>query len=113
MNHGLVNSAFHVWKFSFDTYAQHFSAGNSVVVYKMGNFVEISRGPMISNTGHLGKVSIVGVHPIQTEEGQLFRIQGVALPKGIMVGICIRVMAKILMLYVCLCDVLVSVTTYI
>lgn len=60
----------------------------------MGNFVDISRGPMISNTGHLGKVSIVGVHPIQTEEGQLFRIQGVALPKGIMVRICIRGTAK-------------------
>ncbi|XP_037793566.1 39S ribosomal protein L39, mitochondrial-like [Penaeus monodon] len=62
------------------------SSGNSVVVYKMGNFVDISCGPMISNTSHLGKVSIVGVHPIQTEEGQLFRIQGVALPKGILLN---------------------------
>lgn len=61
-------------------------SGNTVVVYRIGEFVEVSRGPMIANTGHLGKVSIVAVHPIETSEGRLFRVQGVALPKGFMVG---------------------------
>lgn len=61
-------------------------SGNTVVVYRIGDFVEVSRGPMIANTGHMGKVSVVAVHPIETSEGQLFRVQGVALPKGFMVG---------------------------
>ncbi|XP_071514634.1 large ribosomal subunit protein mL39 isoform X2 [Panulirus ornatus] len=62
------------------------SSGNKVVMYRMGNFVEISCGPMISNTYHLGKVSVVAVHPIQTNKGHLFRVQGVALPKGILLN---------------------------
>lgn len=56
------------------------------MVYRIGDFVEVSRGPMIANTSHLGRVSIVAVHPIETSEGRLFRVQGVALPKGFMVG---------------------------
>lgn len=62
------------------------SSGNTVVLYKVGDFVEISCGPMISNTSYLGKVSVVAVHPIETNEGQLFRVQGVALPKGFMLN---------------------------
>ncbi|KAK3886822.1 hypothetical protein Pcinc_009047 [Petrolisthes cinctipes] len=62
------------------------STGNTVVLYQIGNFLEISRGPMIANTNFLGKVSVMAVHPIQTNQGQLFRIQGVALPKGIMLN---------------------------
>ncbi|KAG7165402.1 39S ribosomal protein L39, mitochondrial-like [Homarus americanus] len=62
------------------------SSGNTVVVYRMGTFVEISCGPMISNTSHLGKVSVASVHPIETNDGQLFRVQGVALPRGFMLN---------------------------
>lgn len=66
--------------------AQSSSSGNTVVLYKMGNFVEISCGPMISNTSHLGKVSVTAAHPIETNKGQLYRIQGVALPKGFLLN---------------------------
>lgn len=62
------------------------TSGNTVVVYRIGDFVEVSRGPMIANTSLLGKVSIVAVHPIESSEGQLFRVQGVALPKGFMLN---------------------------
>lgn len=62
------------------------TSGNTVVVYRIGDFVEVSRGPMMANTAHLGKVSVVAVHPIETSEGQLFRVQGVALPRGIMLN---------------------------
>lgn len=63
------------------------NAGNTVVLYQIGSFIEISRGPMIANTSHMGKVSVVAVHPIETNQGQLFRVQGVALPKGFMVRV--------------------------
>lgn len=56
------------------------------MVYRIGDFIEVSRGPMIANTGQVGKVSVVAVHPIETSEGRLFRVQGVALPNGFMVG---------------------------
>ena len=57
-----------------------------MVVYRIGDFVEVSRGPMMADTSHLGKVSIVAVHPIEVNEGQLFRVQGVALPRGFLVS---------------------------
>lgn len=57
-----------------------------MVVYKVGSFFDLSVGPMVSDTSQLGKVSIVAVHPIQTNAGQLYRVQGVALPKRFMVS---------------------------
>ncbi|MPC35646.1 39S ribosomal protein L39, mitochondrial [Portunus trituberculatus] len=62
------------------------TSGNTVVVYRIGDFVEVSRGPMMADTSHLGKVSIVAVHPIESNEVQLFRVQGVALPRGFLLN---------------------------
>ncbi|XP_076062095.1 mitochondrial ribosomal protein L39 [Oratosquilla oratoria] len=61
-------------------------SGNAVVVYRVGNFVDMSRGPMISNTNHMGRCTVTAVHPIQTDQNQLFRVQGIALPRCIMLN---------------------------
>ncbi|XP_064106724.1 large ribosomal subunit protein mL39-like [Macrobrachium nipponense] len=66
--------------------AAHGEKGNSVVLYRVGDFVDMSRGPLISNTCHMGKVSIVSVHPMKVDSGELLRFQGVALPKGFMMN---------------------------
>ncbi|OQV15889.1 39S ribosomal protein L39, mitochondrial [Hypsibius exemplaris] len=51
------------------------------VLYRVDDHVEISSGPMVSNTGLIGRHSITAVHPIDCHGiGRLFRFQGVALP---------------------------------
>ncbi|KAL1228551.1 Large ribosomal subunit protein [Trichinella spiralis] len=50
-------------------------------VYRMGDHVDISKGPMISSTAQLGLYSVTAMHPIQTEDNlSLYRVQGCALP---------------------------------
>lgn len=65
------------------------AAGNNdkVILYRSGKHVDISKGPMISTTGQIGRVSIASVHKIKDVDGvkQLYRFQGVALPKGVMI----------------------------
>jgi len=60
--------------------------GNIVTLYRVGDFIDMSRGPMISNTSHLGKVTIGAVHRLNTDGVTLHRVQGVALPKGFMLN---------------------------
>ena len=40
----------------------------------------------MSNTSHMGKVSIASVHPIKVENGEILRFQGVALPKSFLLN---------------------------
>lgn len=47
-----------------------------VTLYRVGDHVDISRGPMISSSGHIGRCSITAVHKLNG----LYRFQGVALP---------------------------------
>lgn len=60
------------------------SKTGSIILYRVGNHVDISRGPMISATGLLGKNSICSVHNITPEDSSIgfYRVQGVALPIG-------------------------------
>ncbi|XP_052860351.1 39S ribosomal protein L39, mitochondrial [Anopheles cruzii] len=54
-----------------------------VTVYRVGEHVDISKGPMIGSTALLGRCTISAVHPIKeaNEDGKYFyRLQGVALP---------------------------------
>ncbi|CAG0887932.1 unnamed protein product [Cyprideis torosa] len=60
------------------------SVSRAVTVYRVGKFVDISRGPMISNTRYLGRVTIGAVHPLNNEG--VYRVQGVALPTGLMLN---------------------------
>ncbi|KAF2368321.1 Threonyl/alanyl tRNA synthetase SAD [Trinorchestia longiramus] len=58
-----------------------------VSVYRVGNFLDMSCGPLIANTGQLGRVTITAVHRISSEGGRaLYRVQGVALPHSILMN---------------------------
>ncbi|XP_013137949.1 PREDICTED: 39S ribosomal protein L39, mitochondrial [Papilio polytes] len=61
-------------------------ANGKVTLYRVGNHVDISKGPLISSTGQIGKVTISSVHKLlgssESEVKQLYRFQGVALPTG-------------------------------
>lgn len=63
--------------------------GKSVCLYRVGNFVDISRGPLMSTTGLLGRCTIAAVHPLKEAKSisdTLYRVQGVALPAGFLVN---------------------------
>lgn len=63
------------------------SKSGSVVLYRVGQHVDISRGPMIANTSFLGKCTVSSVHQVAEEsESMLYRVQGVALPTGFIVN---------------------------
>lgn len=60
---------------------------DQVTLYRVGDHVDISKGPMIGSSSLLGKCTIAAVHPIDTSnhksiKGALYRVQGVALPVG-------------------------------
>ncbi|CAG4938525.1 unnamed protein product [Colias eurytheme] len=66
------------------------SGNGKVTLYKIGKYVDISKGPMISNTAQIGKVAITSVHKIagsaDSDVKQLYRFQGVALPVGVVLN---------------------------
>ncbi|XP_048514225.1 39S ribosomal protein L39, mitochondrial [Athalia rosae] len=60
---------------------------SNVVLYRMGEHIEISKGPMVGNTSHIGKCTIASIHKLSTDEiGTLYRFQGVALPAGLLLN---------------------------
>lgn len=61
----------------------HQSIDGKVVVYRIKDHIDISKGPMMSNTNHLGRCTIASAHKIKTDTGEFYRFQGVALPKAI------------------------------
>lgn len=64
--------------------AEKSKSGNSVTLYRVGDHVDISGGPMIGNSNFLGRrCSIMAAHQIEHEGSSMYRFQGVALPKGI------------------------------
>uniref|UniRef100_A0A5S6QXM1 TGS domain-containing protein n=1 Tax=Trichuris muris TaxID=70415 RepID=A0A5S6QXM1_TRIMR len=56
--------------------------GNKKIpIYRMGDHVDISRGPMISSTAQLGFYSVTAFHYYSTDHfGPLCRVQGVSVP---------------------------------
>jgi large subunit ribosomal protein L39 len=52
-----------------------------VTLYRVGDHIDMSCGPMISNTSQIGSIFVTAIHPIQTEFGPMFRFQGIAVPK--------------------------------
>ncbi|XP_053687936.1 39S ribosomal protein L39, mitochondrial [Sabethes cyaneus] len=57
-----------------------------ITVYRVGDHVDISKGPMVSSSGLLGKCTIAAAHevpPSGSNQLPLYRIQGVALPVGL------------------------------
>lgn len=57
--------------------------GNRVVLYRVGEHIDISRGPMLANTNFLGRTSVTAVHKLESEIPNLYRFQGVSLPRQI------------------------------
>nr|CAG4638608.1 EOG090X0A3R [Cyclestheria hislopi] len=55
------------------------NSGNTVTIYRIGNHLDISRGPMIASTNQVGRCSIIAVHKLDG----LYRFQGIALPSDI------------------------------
>jgi len=63
------------------------SRNGSVTLYRIGDHIDISRGPMMSTTSHLGRVAITSVHKVaEAGEDTFYRFQGVALPKDIIIN---------------------------
>ncbi|XP_058117163.1 large ribosomal subunit protein mL39 [Anopheles ziemanni] len=67
------------------------AAGNNgqVTVYRVGDHLDISKGPMMGSTGLLGRCTISAAHPIRdaNENAKFFyRMQGVALPAALRIG---------------------------
>lgn len=57
-------------------------SNNLISVYKLGDYVDISKGPMISNTGQVGRFEITGLFDLETNSyGKLQRLQGISIPK--------------------------------
>lgn len=60
--------------------------GRSVVLYRVGDHVDVSRGPMVARTGLVGRYDVTAVYPLVTDYGTLHRFQGVSLPRQIRVN---------------------------
>lgn len=61
------------------------SNNNKITLYRIGNHIDISKGPMVGNTSLVGRCTITAVHKIPDKE-KLYRFQGIALPKGILLN---------------------------
>lgn len=59
-----------------------------VTLYKAGYHIDISRGPMVTNTSHLGRITVANAIKLNTdiEGGPIYRFQGVSLPKTIILN---------------------------
>jgi large subunit ribosomal protein L39 len=53
-----------------------------ITLYRAGDHIDISKGPMVASTRFINKVRIASIHRISNEGMELYRIQGVALPLG-------------------------------
>uniref|UniRef100_A0A915IGE3 TGS domain-containing protein n=1 Tax=Romanomermis culicivorax TaxID=13658 RepID=A0A915IGE3_ROMCU len=53
---------------------------NKVPLYRLGDHVDISKGPMIAHTGQLGIYSLTAMHKYESDFGPLVRFQGVSVP---------------------------------
>ncbi|KAK4885933.1 hypothetical protein RN001_002204 [Aquatica leii] len=64
------------------------SNGGKVTLFKAGDHVDISKGPMITNTNHLGRITVANVFKLNTDipGGPIYRFQGVALPRSIILN---------------------------
>lgn len=56
-----------------------------VSVYRCGGLLDLSVGPMISNTNQIGRITLASVHPFESESenlnGVFYRFQGVSVPQ--------------------------------
>ncbi|XP_018308463.1 39S ribosomal protein L39, mitochondrial isoform X1 [Mycetomoellerius zeteki] len=64
-----------------------YSGNDKVMLYRMGDHVDISKGPMVGNSGLVGRVTVSAIHRLTDGPTDgLYRFQGIALPKGILLN---------------------------
>lgn len=52
-----------------------------ITVYKLGEFVDMSNGPMISNTSLIGRFNMTNLFKIESPKyGKIHRAQGISIP---------------------------------
>lgn len=56
----------------------------NVIVYRVGDHIDISRGPMVGSTRYVHRTHISSAHKISSEKDNcnMYRVQGVSLPYG-------------------------------
>lgn len=68
-----------------DSMLENESSQGKVTVYRCGGLLDMSIGPMISNTSQIGRISLAAVHPFDSTsdafKGMFYRFQGVSLPQ--------------------------------
>ncbi|XP_044265955.1 39S ribosomal protein L39, mitochondrial [Tribolium madens] len=59
-----------------------------VTLFRAGHHIDISRGPMVANTSHFGRITVANVIKLDTDipGGPIYRFQGVALPRSIVMN---------------------------
>lgn len=64
------------------------SKDGSVIIYRIGDHIDISRGPMMSSTALLGRCTVGAAFKIAdiNKTDSFYRVQGVALPNEIIVN---------------------------
>ncbi|KAL6424472.1 hypothetical protein ACFW04_009909 [Cataglyphis niger] len=63
------------------------SDNDIVPLYRLGDHIDISKGPMVNNSGLIGRVTVTAVHKLADGPVDgLYRFQGIALPKGILLN---------------------------
>ncbi|KAK3734779.1 hypothetical protein RRG08_059956 [Elysia crispata] len=56
-------------------------SGSEVTVYRAGDHIDLSSGPLIGSTSQIGRYSVCAVHDVESPTfGKLQRVQGLALP---------------------------------
>lgn len=58
----------------------------SVTLYRLGDHIDMSSGPMIANSGQIGRASVTAIHKINSNDGPLYRFQGVAIPQQLRIN---------------------------
>ena len=59
-----------------------------VTLFKVGDHVDISKGPLVTDTSHIGRFSVTNVIKLNTDikGAPIYRFQGVSLPSSIMLN---------------------------
>ncbi|XP_003741361.1 39S ribosomal protein L39, mitochondrial [Galendromus occidentalis] len=64
-----------------DSFAES-TENKKVILYRCKDHVDISRGPMIGNTGFIRDFGVASVHAFETGIGLVYRFQGIAYPSA-------------------------------
>ncbi|XP_013412316.1 39S ribosomal protein L39, mitochondrial-like [Lingula anatina] len=61
--------------------------GGKIRVYRMGDHLDISNGPLICRTSQIGRFAITAFHPISSPDfGELTRVQGLSVPSQVLIN---------------------------